>query len=160
MVSVRSLTSLRSSASKSVTGSADVRSTGSPKMRIGLTLMVAPSLPVPRLFPGSHSLRSPGSPAPAPALRSLGGLAGPARAGATARRRRAGLERRLAGGPGHGGVRVVIAEGGQQVRHARVADLPEPSHQFRLRGRWDIGKQLRTHVPGVGLFEQPRSQVY
>src|SRR6266702_3990229 len=38
MVSVRSLTSLRSSASKSRTGSAGVRSTGSPKRRIGLTL--------------------------------------------------------------------------------------------------------------------------
>src|SRR2546430_6341569 len=107
MVSVRSLTSLRSSASKSVTGSAGVRSTGSPKIRIGLTLMVAPSLPVPPLCPGSHSLRS------------LGGLAGLARADGAACRRRAGLERRLAGGPGHGGVRVVIAQGGQEVRHAR-----------------------------------------
>src|SRR5689334_3408485 len=38
MVSVRSLTSLRSSASKSRTGSAGVRSTGSPKRRMGLTL--------------------------------------------------------------------------------------------------------------------------
>src|SRR2546430_11846635 len=38
MVSVRSLTSLRSSASKSRTGSAGVRSTGSPKRRMDLTL--------------------------------------------------------------------------------------------------------------------------
>src|ERR1700678_3841483 len=38
MVSVRSLTSRRSSASKSRTGSAGVRSTGSPNNRIGLTL--------------------------------------------------------------------------------------------------------------------------
>src|ERR1700749_4825659 len=38
MVSVRSLTSLRSSASKSRTGSAGVRSTGSPKRRMGLKL--------------------------------------------------------------------------------------------------------------------------
>src|SRR5229473_5130555 len=39
MVSVRSLTSLRSSASKTLTGSAGVRSTGSLKSRIGLMLM-------------------------------------------------------------------------------------------------------------------------
>src|SRR5690348_5823655 len=38
MVSVRSLTSLRNSASKSRTGSAGVRSTGSPKRRMGFTL--------------------------------------------------------------------------------------------------------------------------
>src|ERR1035437_7144767 len=38
MVSVRALTSRRSSASKSRTGSAGVRSTGSPNRRIGLTL--------------------------------------------------------------------------------------------------------------------------
>jgi len=39
MVSLRSLTSLRSSASKTFTGSAGVRSTGSLNSRIGLMLM-------------------------------------------------------------------------------------------------------------------------
>src|ERR1700689_552046 len=48
MVSVRSATSRRNSASKSVTGSAGVRSTGSPNKRIGLILTSIP----PALDPG------------------------------------------------------------------------------------------------------------
>ena len=48
---------------------------------------------------------------------------------------------------------MVVAQGGQQLGHAGMADLPEPGDQFRLCRRRDVWQQLRDHVQR-GLYTE------
>ena len=53
----------------------------------------------------------------------------------------------------------MLAERGQEVDHAGMADPPQPRHDLGLRFGRHLGQQLGHHVARVRLLEQPGAEV-
>ena len=54
---------------------------------------------------------------------------------------------------------MVLAQRRQQIDHARVPDLPQPSDYLGLRVWGDFRQQLGNDIPRVGLLEQAGPEV-